>query len=121
MNDIDEEIFNLVETENVENEALECIRFFEPFHNIMAKISLQLGNPLDWQGFWDQYQVSILNNETLSDIDRFNYLKKYLSGPAQVCISGLTLSSENYKEAIQLYEIGTVIRKFSFRFIWILY
>ena len=39
LNNIDEEIFNLVEPENVENEALECIRFFEPFHDI---ISLQL-------------------------------------------------------------------------------
>ena len=42
LNNIDEEIFNLVEPENVENEALECIRFFEPFHDIMAEISLQL-------------------------------------------------------------------------------
>ena len=42
LNNIDEEIFNLVELENVENEALERIRFLEPFHDIMAEVSLQL-------------------------------------------------------------------------------
>ena len=33
------------------------------------------GEPLDWQGFWDQYQVSIHNNHRISDIDKFSYLK----------------------------------------------
>ena len=40
LNNIDEEIFNLVEPENVENEALECIWFIEPFHDITAETSL---------------------------------------------------------------------------------
>ena len=31
-------------------------------------------------------------------------MKKYLSGSAQACISGLTLSSENYKEAISILQ-----------------
>ena len=38
MNDIDEEIFDLVEPENVENEETECIRFFELFHDIAEEI-----------------------------------------------------------------------------------
>ena len=35
----------------------------------------------------------------MSDIDRFNYLRRYLAGQALATISGLTLYSENYKEA----------------------
>ena len=36
------------------------------------------------------------------DIDRFNYLNKYLNGEALCALSGFTLSSENYKEAVDL-------------------
>lgn len=43
LNNIDEEIFDLEEPENVENQALQCIRVFEPFHYVMGEISLQLG------------------------------------------------------------------------------
>ena len=70
----------------------------------LPKIELPVfsGDPLKWQGFWDQFDISIHQNESLSDIDRFNYLKKYLSGPALGTISGLTLSSANYKEAVTI-------------------
>ena len=70
----------------------------------LPKIELPVfsGDPLKWQGFWDQFDISIHQNESLSDIDRFNYLKKYLSGPALGTISGLTLSSANYKEPVTI-------------------
>ena len=54
------------------------------------------GNPLDWQGFWDQFRVSIQDKSSVNDIDKFNYLKGCLKGKDQATISGLTLSSENY-------------------------
>ena len=38
------------------------------------------------------------------DIDRFKYLKKYLCGSAAACVSGLTLNSQNYKEAISILQ-----------------
>ena len=60
------------------------------------------GDPLTWQGFWDRYQVSIHSNANISEIDKFNYLKGFLREEALAAISGLMLSSYNYKEAIQL-------------------
>ena len=60
------------------------------------------GNPLEWQSFYDQFNISIHQNKTLSDIDRCNYLIRYLAGPALANISGLTLNSENYKEALDI-------------------
>ena len=60
------------------------------------------GDPLLWQGFWDQYNVAIHENEGLSDVDRFNYLKRFLGGEALRSVSGLTLGSDNYKEAIAI-------------------
>ena len=70
----------------------------------LPKLELPIfkGSPLEWQGFWDQFEVSIHRNESISDIDRFNYLKRYLSGQALSAISGLSLNAENYKEAITL-------------------
>ena len=60
------------------------------------------GDPLNWQGFWDQFRTSIDENDDITDIDRFNYLKRYLGGQALETVSGLSLSSTNYKEAIKV-------------------
>ena len=70
----------------------------------MLKIELLVfsGDPLKWQGFWDQFDISIHQSKPISDIDRFNYLKKCLSGSALGNIAGLTLSSANYKEAVTI-------------------
>jgi hypothetical protein len=70
----------------------------------LPKITLPqfTGDPLAWQGFLDQYQVSVHNNVSISDIDKFNYLKGCLKGEAGAAISGLSLSSENYKEAVSI-------------------
>ena len=59
-------------------------------------------DPLEWQGFWDRFQASIHNNDSLADIDGFNYLKDNLKGEALAAISGLSLSSENYKQAVAI-------------------
>ena len=73
-------------------------------HCKLPKLELPIfkGDPLQWQGFWDQFSASIHLNENLSDIDRFNYLKRYLGGKALDAVSGLSLSSNNYNEAIDL-------------------
>ncbi|CAB4039804.1 partial, partial [Paramuricea clavata] len=74
-----------------------------PAHCKLPKLALPefTGEPLDWQGFWDQYQVSIHSNINISDIDKFNYLKGCVKGEALAAISGLTLTSDNYQEAVQ--------------------
>ena len=41
-------------------------------------------------------------NSRLSELDKFNYLEKYLDGQALSVILGLTLSLANYHEAIDL-------------------
>ena len=61
-------------------------------------------NPVDWTTVWDQFKTSIHLNSRLSDTDKVNYLKKYLDGQALSAISGFTLSSENYHEAIDIFK-----------------
>ena len=41
-------------------------------------------------------------NDSLSDINKFNYLKRFLTGEALSSISGLALTSDNYKEAVDI-------------------
>ena len=58
------------------------------------------GQALRWQALWDQFESAIHSKESLSDIDKFTYLKCFLTGSASYCISGLSLNVQNYKEAI---------------------
>ena len=60
------------------------------------------GDILHWQTFWDKFESNVHNKTNLSDVDKFSYLSSLLKGPAGQCISGLKLTSENYKEAVEL-------------------
>ena len=57
-----------------------------------------------WTPFWDSYKAAIHDNPDLTDVDKFNYLRSLLEGPALEAISGLTLTSANYQEAISILE-----------------
>ncbi|XP_040078960.1 uncharacterized protein LOC120850512 [Ixodes scapularis] len=61
-----------------------------------------LGDIRAWQGFWSQFDCTIHQNETLSEIDKFKYLKSYLTGKAAAAIEGLAVIAENYEVAIDL-------------------
>ena len=50
-------------------------------------------------------QVAIHNNMRISDIDKFNYWKGCLKGESLSAVSGLTLSSENYEEAVGIVDL----------------
>ena len=60
------------------------------------------GKPQDWQEFWDSFRSAIDENEELSMIDKFSYLRYYLEEPAQTVISGFELSERNYHHAKEL-------------------
>ena len=71
----------------------------------VTKIDPFNGDITTWTTFWDSYESAIHNNTELSDIDKFNYLKSLLEHTAHEAISGLTMTSVNYHEAI------TILRK----------
>ena len=70
------------------------------------KIQKFYGKIIKWQTFWDQFESSIDSQENITDIDKFGYLRNLLCDSARETISGLTLTSENYKNAIQLLRDG---------------
>ncbi len=71
------------------------------FHKL-PKLSLPYfdGNLLKWQHFWDCFQSSIHENQTLTDVQKLTYLQNQLQGIAADCIEGLPLTSANYYQAV---------------------
>ena len=59
------------------------------------------GNLIMWQQFNDIFEAAIDKNENLSNAQKFTYLQGYLEGTALKCIEGMTLSNENYTQALK--------------------
>ena len=62
------------------------------------------GDILQWLSFWDSFQAAVHSNTALSDVQKFTYLKSLVERTARDAISGLTLSADNYKEAVDILE-----------------
>lgn len=62
------------------------------------------GTFINWLPFWENFQSLIDSNEGLSEVDKFSYLKTALKGVASSTISGLSLTSGNYKIAVELLQ-----------------
>ena len=62
------------------------------------------GTIIDWLNFRDSFDSAVTSNHALSDVQKFQYLKSNLVGEAAQVISGLTLSSANFKHALDLLE-----------------
>ena len=75
-------------------------------HINLTKINIKSfgGDPLQWLTFWDSFSAAIDKNHRLSDIEKMNYLNGMLKGEAARAISGLPLTEENYKKAIELLQ-----------------
>ena len=62
------------------------------------------GNMLNWQSFWDSFDAAVHSNPVLDDVQKFNYLRTQLLDEASHAISGFTLTSANYQEAVALLQ-----------------
>ena len=60
------------------------------------------GNPIELQSFFDSFRAAIHENDSLKSIMKLNYLRACLRRPALDLISGLSLTSENYNQAIEI-------------------
>ena len=57
-----------------------------------------------WTPFWDSFNSAIHANPDLSKVDKFHYLRSMVSHSALEAISGLTLTGDNYDEAIEILQ-----------------
>ena len=70
----------------------------------LPKLTLQSfgGDPLEFHTWWDNFKAAVHENDSIGKTMKFNYLRSYLHGPARSSIEGLTLTSNNYDEAIKI-------------------
>ena len=66
------------------------------------KVNKFNGKIEEWQEFWDGFESAIHQNECLSKVDKFNYLRTLLTGQAKSAIAGFSLTTANYDSADQL-------------------
>ena len=64
------------------------------------------GDIINRKSFWDQFDGSVHSNNHISQIEKFSSLKTFLNESASRCISDLTLTTENYDEAVKILEEG---------------
>ena len=50
----------------------------------------------EWPSFLDSYEAVIHTSSELGDVQKFTYLRSYLTDAALKSVSGLTLTNENY-------------------------
>ena len=60
------------------------------------------GDILKWKEFIDCFTGAIDQNPTLSNVDKFNYLKAKLEGEALSSIAGIELTNDNYSVALKI-------------------
>ena len=60
------------------------------------------GNLLHWPKFWEQFEVSVHDKDSLSDAEKLVYLQHALKGgAAKQAIEGLSRSGDQYAEAVE--------------------
>ena len=62
------------------------------------------GDVTTFQAFWDCFNSAVNNNPDLSAVDKFNYLRALLEGPAARSVQGLTLTASNYSTALEILQ-----------------
>ena len=70
----------------------------------LPKLTLQSfgGDPIEFHTWWDNFKAAVHENDSIGNTMKFNYLRSYLHGSARSSIEGLTLTSNNYDEAIKI-------------------
>ncbi|XP_064087425.1 uncharacterized protein LOC135202103 [Macrobrachium nipponense] len=63
------------------------------------------GDVLEWNSFWELYNVSVHQRGDLEPIQKFSYLQSLLTGDALKWISGFKLEAANYSHAISLLQV----------------
>ena len=54
------------------------------------------GDPLDWKSFKETFEAAVHTSGSISNIEKFTYLKTYLDKSALQPIEGFPLTNENY-------------------------
>lgn len=96
---------NLSMTQSPSGEPVNVISppYLGPSQGYLPKINIGKfsGEFSSWQPFFDKFSA-LIDNTSLPDISKFTYLQSFIEGDAEKAIEGLSLTSENYKIALDI-------------------
>ena len=61
-------------------------------------------DPKKYRTFRDSFEVAIIKNESLSNVERFAYLRSYVGGEAKRILERLAVTNDNFTEAMKLFD-----------------
>ncbi len=59
------------------------------------------GDITQFTSFWQSFEYSVHGNDTISQVNKLNYLMNLLDGPGQPALAGLELTAGNYNNALE--------------------
>ena len=65
-------------------------------------IPLFSGDPLQWQSFWDCFEAAVHSNNSLTNVQKLNYLHAQLQHDAARVVAGFPLTGVNYEHSVTL-------------------
>ena len=68
------------------------------------------GEIAEWQTFWESNESTVHLNATLSDVQKFTYLRSVIHGSASSAIAGFPLTDSNYSNVIDLLNLDSHTR-----------
>ncbi|XP_054717258.1 uncharacterized protein LOC129226652 [Uloborus diversus] len=84
--------------------GFESLNLINTVHLPKLQIDKYYGERDKYLNFWSQFENAVHKNPSLTDVDRFSYLKSLLGGSAANAVSGFALTAENYKIAIEILQ-----------------
>ena len=60
------------------------------------------GDLVNWTSFLECFEATVDSKKDLSNVEKFTYLKGFMKEDALKVIGGLTLTNDNYTQALEL-------------------
>ena len=101
-NNVVQPVINRAERENVNVQQTDR-------NNVrLSKLNIKTftGKSTERPTYIETFEAAIDKNETIGNVQKFQYFKGYLSGQAEKCIDNLLLTNDNYVEALNLLKEG---------------
>ncbi|EFX64454.1 hypothetical protein DAPPUDRAFT_14848, partial [Daphnia pulex] len=59
------------------------------------------GDVFKWRSFWDIFKINFDQNADLSDVQKYSYLREYLTGKALRAVEGFEVTDDSYPKAVK--------------------
>ena len=62
------------------------------------------GDPKEYKSFKDSFEIAVDRRSDIAEVEKFTYLKSFLTGEASRAVKGLAVTTENYEETLQVLD-----------------